>query len=64
MSDRKCSYCGAYYDDNTGHNYDICVQDCQEYLQQAKLTFDNCKWALEKAKEVQAQDWWRKKVKE
>lgn len=62
MANRKCSYCGTYYTDETGHDYDVCVKSCQERLAWTEKQLVDVKWALEEAKKVQAQDWWRKEL--
>ena len=61
MADKKCSYCGTYYTNETGHNYDQCVEKCKEAVSWYTRGLSNAKWALEKAQEVQRQTWWRKK---
>ena len=61
MTARKCSYCHAYYDDDKSfHNYDQCVKDCTARVNDLNKALTDANWALEKAKEVQKQTWWRR----
>ena len=61
MATRKCSYCGMTYTDESGHDYDECVQTCQRMLKNAEAVLKEAQWALTEAKKVQIQPWWRKK---
>jgi hypothetical protein len=37
MADRKCSCCGTYYTDETGHDLDKCIEDCKSvYIKATK----------------------------
>jgi hypothetical protein len=61
MANRICSLCGQGYTDETGHNYDDCVERCEKALEYAEGLHRDAKRALGEAKKIQAQDWWRKK---
>lgn len=70
MTDRMCSLCGEYYCSETGHNYDICVSKCSDYLEKAKVEAHNAIDRLitayshyHEAVHIQKQDWWKKEKK-
>ena len=49
MADRKCSCCGLSYTDESGHDLDKCIEDCQSYLLRAEKDHINAREDLERA---------------
>jgi len=71
MANRICSLCGLLYTDETGHNYDVCVERCKQELYNADThigiaenRYHFAKEHLAEAKRIQAQDWWKDRIKE
>ena len=60
MTDKICSFCGDMYDLGKGHDYDKCVEVCQETYNHCRTQVENWEWRLARAREVQKQDYWRK----
>jgi len=61
MVDKICSFCRESYVFADGHDYDRCVKECEEKLSVAVRILSRRYWALNCAKEIQGQDWWRSK---
>ena len=60
---RMCSFCGRPYTDDSGHDYDLCVKDLEIRLAKDMKHLSDTRLALEGARSVQAQSWWRGKLK-
>lgn len=66
MADRICSFCRENYTDEEGHDYDRCVERCEEELPLAKeglvfaaRRFVDAESHLAEAKKVQKSDSWK-----
>jgi Fe-S-cluster-containing dehydrogenase component len=70
MADRKCHLCGEFYTDETGHDYNKCVESCET---QAQLADENVTKAIQhridaiqhrnESRRIALQDWWKREAK-
>jgi hypothetical protein len=60
MAQRKCSLCGIHYADETGHDYDTCVERLEGRVRELRRTLEDTIHHLGRAQEIQARDWGRK----
>jgi hypothetical protein len=53
MADRKCSCCGEYYTDETGHNLNQCIENCEALYMKAVNNLTVASENLQKAYHTQ-----------
>lgn len=49
MTDRICSCCGQGYNNGIRHDYETCVKNCQDRVNEARHNFANAQDCLEMA---------------
>ena len=59
---RTCEFCRHWYDDEEGHDYDKCVEECQDDVIRARGDLSKALIALANAIETQAQIYWRRGI--